>query len=208
MKQKKWKAITSIVLLVALFVVGFIAIAAEYGTSDDPLVSLSYINNVLAPKIEEKVDEIIAEKTASLGDELEAKVNSVSAEIDDKISSYTAKSADEIVTDSFIAKVSESVAAKVGNTGTAAAPSTFAVVKLNAGQTITAKVGCEILLRIGTMSCTSTNSVGLIDVSTGTVLAGGSALTANHLYLCTIDGRTIKATANATILIRGPYSLS
>ena len=89
MKQKKWKAITSAVLLAALAVAGALAIAAEYGTSDDPLVSLSYINNVLAPKIEEKVDEIIAEKTASLSDELDAKVNSVSSEIDDKISQYT-----------------------------------------------------------------------------------------------------------------------
>ena len=115
MKQKKWKAITSVALLAALITVGFFAIAAEYGTSDDPLVSLSYINNVLSPQISEKVDEIIAEKTSSLEDELDNKISSISGEISDKISEYTSKSSDEIVNDAFIQSVADKVAEKVAN---------------------------------------------------------------------------------------------
>ncbi len=205
MKQKKWKAITSAVLLAALVVAGAIAIAAEYGTSDDPLVSLSYINNVLAPQISEKVDEIIAEKTGSLGSELDAKINSISGEIDDKISEYTSKNAEELVTDAFVSNVAEKVAEKVGSSGTS---STFALVKLKSGQTLTAKVGCEALLRLGSATCVSSGTPGLIDMTTGGDLSGGKSLEKNHLYLCTVDGRGIRATSDATLLVRGPYSIS
>lgn len=207
MKQKKWKAITSVVLLVSLVVVGALAIAAEYGTSDDPLVSLSYINNVLAPEISEKVDEIIAEKTQSLGSDLDAKINSISSEIEDKISQYTSKSADELLTDAFVNDVAEKVSEKVG-AQSSSSPSTFALVKLKSGQTITAKVGCEALLRLGTASCVSSGTPGLIDMTTGADLAGGKPLEKNHLYLCTVDGRGIKATSDATLLVRGPYTIS
>ena len=55
MNNNKWKSVTAVLLLVTLVVAGFIALAAEYGASEDPLVSLSYINDVLAPQISEKV---------------------------------------------------------------------------------------------------------------------------------------------------------
>lgn len=206
MKQRKWKAITSILLLAALITVGFIAIAAEYGTSDDPLVSLSYINNVLAPQISEKVDEIIAEKTGSLESELDSKINSISGEVEDKIAEYTSKSSDEIVTDAFVQSVADKVAEKTGTSG--GTSSTFALVTLNSGQTLTAKVGCEVLLRLGTATCVSSGTPGLIDMTTGGDLAGGKALEKNHLYLCTVDGRGVKATSNITVLVRGPYTVS
>ncbi len=206
MKQRKWKAITSAVLLAALVVAGAIAIAAEYGTSEDPLVSLSYINNVLAPEISEKVDEIIAEKTSSLGSELDEKINSISGEIEDKISQYTSKNAEDLITDAFVADVAAKVAEKVGAQSSSSA--TFALVKLKSGQTITAKVGCEALLRLGTATCVSSGTPGLIDMTTGGDLAGGKNLEKNHIYLCTVDGRGIRATSDATLLVRGPYTIS
>ncbi len=206
MKQKNWKAITSVLLLAALVTAGFIAIAAEYGTSDDPLVSLSYINNVLAPEISSKVDEIIAEKTSSLGGELDSKIAAFNTELDGKIAEYASRGTDAIVNDAFVASVADKVASKVTSQGSGS--STFSLVKLNAGQTLTAKIGCEILLRIGTATCVSSGSPGLIDMSTGGELQGGGKLEKNHLYLCTIDGRGVKATSNITIMVRGPYSIS
>ena len=206
MNQKMWKGITAAALLVILVVGGIFAFAAgEYGTSGDPLVSLSYIETVLAPQIRDEADKIIAEKTAELEGTIDAKINSVSSEIDDKIASYTEKSADEIVTDAFVQSVAAKVAAQ---TGGSTSSSTFALVTLKAGQTLTAKVGCEALLRIGNANCVSSGSTGLIDMTTGGVLAGGKALEKNHLYLCTIDGRGIKATNDVTLLVRGPYSIA
>lgn len=209
MKQKNWKVITAVSLLVALFVVGGFAIAAEYGTSEDPLVSLSYINNVLAPQISEKVDAIIAEKTDSLEGELDEKISSISDEIDEKISAYTAKDADALITDALIESVAAKVAEKVSGTASSGGESsTFSLIKLKAGQTITAKVGFEALLRIGNASCVSSGSLGLIDMTTGGDLSNGKPLEKNHLYLCTIDGRGIRATTDITILVRGPHSVS
>lgn len=203
MKQKKWKAITSVALLAVLVAAGFIAIAAEYGTSDDPLVSLSYINNVLSPQISRKVDEIIAEKT----EDIENRINSVNGELDDKLSEYASKSAEEIATDAFVASVAEKVAAKVpASSGGSSA--VFTLVKLSPGQTLTSKVGCEILLRIGSASCVSSGSPGLIDMTTGGELAGGSELAKNHLYLCTVDGRGVKASNAVTLMVRGGYTVS
>lgn len=87
-----------------------------------------------------------------------------------------------------------------------AAPS-YQVVNLSAGQTITGGAACEFLLRSGTATCVSDTSPGLVDMTAGTTLAGGGALTANHLYLATIEGRGVKASTAVTLLVRGTYSI-
>ena len=53
----------------------------------------------------------------------------------------------------------------------------------------------------------SDTSPGLVDMTAGTTLAGGGALTANHLYLATIEGRGVKASTAVTLLVRGTYSI-
>ncbi len=205
--QKTWKALTSILLLVTLILAGGIAIASEYGTSEDPLVSLSYINNVLAPQISDKVDEIVEEKANKLISELDDKINSVSNELDDKVASYAAENSDAFTSDAFISQVADKVAAKVGNA--AGASSTFVRVELKAGQTLNMGIGCEVLLRTGSATCVSSGNPGLIDMTDSTELAGGKALLKNHLYLCTFaEGRGVKATANGFIFVRGSYTVS
>ena len=205
--QKTWKAFTSILLLVTLILAGGIAIASEYGTSEDPLVSLSYINNVLAPQISDKVDEIIEEKSTKLISELDNKINSVSSELDDKVASYAAENSDTFTSEAFISQVADKVAAKVGNA--AGTSSTFARVDLKAGQTLNTAIGCEVLLRLGNATCVSSGSPGLIDMTTGGEIASGKALEKNHLYLCTVDGgRGVKAVGNVTVFVRGSYTIS
>lgn len=62
MKKKLVAVLTAAALIVSLC----IAASAEYGSADDPLVSLSYITNTLLPQIYTKVDEkIAASKTSS-----------------------------------------------------------------------------------------------------------------------------------------------
>ena len=204
--MKKYKAIVAVLLLAALVVAGFFAIASDYGTTEDPLVSLSYIESVLAPQIDKKVDEIIDEKVEDAKGALYEKIGSLSGVIDDKITEYTSKSADEILTDSFV----QSVADKIGEKATSQSgtSTTFTLVDVPAGKTLTAKVGCEMVLRVGTGTCVASGSPGLIDLTTGADLAGGRQLEKNHLYLCTIDGRGVKANANVKILVRGPYTVA
>lgn len=84
----------------------------------------------------------------------------------------------------------------------------FTVVTLTQGQTLVGNVGCEVMLRVGSAVCASPDQVGLVDTTSGSVLAGGQALTANHLYMVTINPRTVAAASGTVkVLARGPYSI-
>jgi len=86
---------------------------------------------------------------------------------------------------------------------------TFVVVTLTKGQVLTGGIGCEVMLRIGTASCVSPSSPGLIDETAAKTLNDGGALVQNHLYMMTIEGRGVKATADTTkLLVRGAYTIA
>lgn len=90
----------------------------------------------------------------------------------------------------------------------AAGQNVFKVVTLSQGQVLEGDVGCEVMLRIGTAACGTTDSVGLIDTTSGTNLGNGGALVTNHLYMITISTRTVTATSGTVkVLARGPYTI-
>ena len=95
-----------------------------------------------------------------------------------------------------------------GGVGTPGSADTFAVVTLKRNQTLSCSVGAEIMLRIGT--ATGVGSVpALVNSTSGTTLSAGSALAANNMYLVTIDGNGLKATAeNTRVLVRGSYRIT
>ena len=121
--------------------------------------------------------------------------------------------------DTILAKVDQKIAARnsqiaqqlggqtaSGTSGTAAA---FTVVTLSKGQVLTGDIGCEVMLRVGTTACVSPSSPGLIDESAAVTLNNGGALIQNHLYMMTIEGRGVKATAATTkLLVRGTYTIA
>lgn len=84
----------------------------------------------------------------------------------------------------------------------------YSVVTLNNGQTIVGEVGCEVMLRIGSAVCSAQYSPGLIDTSAGSSINNGAALTANHMYMVTIAGNGVTATASGVkVLVRGGYTI-
>jgi hypothetical protein len=95
--------------------------------------------------------------------------------------------------------------------GAPAAPSAadrFSVVTLRRGQTLTCSVGAEVMLRIGSATGVGT-APALVNYTTGDTLSSGSALTANHMYLVTIEGNGVRATTdNVRVLVRGSYTIS
>ena len=94
-----------------------------------------------------------------------------------------------------------------GQAGTASA-SSFTVVTLSNGQVLTGGIGCEVMLRVGSATCVSPSNPGLIDQSNASVLNNGGALVQNHLYMMTIEGRGVKATAATTkLMVRGSYTI-
>ena len=106
------------------------------------------------------------------------------------------------------ARKAELEQAALGQGGGSAVGNVFTVVTLGKGQTLVGDVGCEVMLRIGTATCGTTDSVGLIDTTAGTTLGGGGALVTNHLYMVTISTRSVTATSGTVkVLARGPYTV-
>ena len=84
----------------------------------------------------------------------------------------------------------------------------FSVVTLNRGQSLTCSVGAEIMLRLGTANGFG-SAPALVNYTTGDALSPGSALTANNMYLVTIEGNGVRATADSVkVLVRGNYRIS
>ena len=112
--------------------------------------------------------------------------------------------------DEKIAARNSQIAKQVGSqvdTGAQSA-SEFTVVTLSNGQTLVGDIGCEVLLRVGTAVCVSPSAPGLIDESSASVLNNSGALVQNHLYMMTIEGRGVKATAATTkLMVRGSYTI-
>lgn len=109
--------------------------------------------------------------------------------------------------DQKIAARNSQIAQQAGVGGTAS-NAEFTVVTLSKGQVLTGDIGCEVMLRVGSASCVSPSSPGLIDETSAATLNNGGALSANHLYMMTIEGRGVKAGADTTkLLVRGTYTI-
>lgn len=170
MKKNRWFLRAVVLVALSLLLNATVTVAgAVAGGSDDPLVTLSYLNDTFLGNILQKVDEKIAARNNQIVQQL---------------------------------------GGQASGTGSNTAVS-FTVVTLSNGQTLTGDIGCEVMLRVGTAVCVSPSSPGLIDTSTAGTLNNGGALVQNHLYMMTIEGRGVKATAATTkLLVRGSYSIA
>ena len=176
MKKNRWLVRGAALTLITL-ILEVTAYAAETGTAEDPLVSLSYLNKTFLSQVMERVEAIVAERDAELTAEVDAKIEAASQNQQETPEGITNR--------------------------------TFAVVTLSKGQTLVGDIGCEVMLRVGTATCVSPSNPGLIDETGGKTLGNGGALVQNHLYMMTIEGRGVKATAATTkLLVRGGYSIA
>lgn len=161
MKKEKDRWFLRLLALLALSgLLTTAAFAAEAGSSTDPLVTLSYLNDTFLNQVLQSVDQKIAARAGQ---------NTLPA----------------------------------GNDSAA-----FETVTLSGGQVLTGELGCEVLLRSGSASCTAASEPGLVDETSGGSLSNGGALEPNHLYLITVEGRGVQASDSVTLLVRGNYSLS
>jgi hypothetical protein len=143
------------------------------GDENDPLVSLSYLNQTAIPEILQQVEDQAGKHQSDL-----------------------------------MAKFKVAIDAYKSDKEQGTSNATYSVVTLKKGQKLELGVGCEVMLRIGTATVSSATYPALIDVSTGSSVGNGTALTTNHLYMATIVDRTLTATANTVkILVRGSYTI-
>lgn len=182
--KKKMMRIT-VVLALVLVVAGMSAYATA-GGKNDPLVSLSYLNETFLDTVTKKVQEMITSRDAVLKAELSREIEAAEREI---AAEYGSGSEGPNFPGDY-------------------ETTTFVVVTLEKGQTLVGKVGCELMLRVGSASCVADSSPGLVDTTAGSTLGGGKALAANHLYMATVDGRGVKAASDSVkVMVRGPYTI-
>ena len=176
MKRKRVWMVPAAALLTATACLGA-ALAA--GGQEDPLITLSYLNNTLLPALIQQVDEQGAQRQEELKEQFQKDIDGYKAEMEQLL-----------------------------QTSAGAGNASFAVLTLSQGQQLKLGVGCEVMLRVGRATLITQSSPGLIDSTTGGSLENGAALEKNHLYMATIEDRAIQA-ADATVklLIRGSYSL-
>ena len=213
MNKRKWIITTSSVLLVLLIVSGYMAIAAEYGAESDPLVSASYITDVLAPETIKQVNATIEQKTVQFQTQLNQTLAEYTASLDDTISKFEAQNRNLADNEEFISAVATQVLALMNGsngdttgdtTGVTTGSTVWRMVEIEKGQTFVFEVGGMILPRIGSATCFSPSSPGLINVTTGSELASGGTLSTKNLYVVTVAGRGFTATASTNkFLIAG-----
>ena len=180
MKNKLMIAIAVIAAVALISGAGMMALAAT-GTQADPLVTLSYLTNRFRPQILDELRGDITRSEQAITQRVDAQVAEINARI---------------------------TAGQDGAAGQDAAD-TFAVVTLRNGQRLVGSVGTEIMLRIGTANGYQRVAPALVNVTGGTSLGGGTALVTNHMYMVTIEGNGITATADLVrVLVRGDYTIS
>lgn len=180
MKKNQWPIRLASGALVVLTLAG-VALATEtQGTQSDPLVSLSYLTDVVTPSVLAEVDSTVALRESELVTQLEAVATTYAQEVESTL------------------------------TGGASGQSTsnYTVLTLSAGQKVTGSIGTEFLLRGGTGTCIADSVPGLINMTDGTTLSNGGALLVNNLYLSTVDGRGVQATTDVVLLVKGTYTVS
>lgn len=164
-----------------------------YDSQNDPLVSLSYINDVVIAEYDKKLDDIekkISDLTKE-NEELKNKNNSLQillSAADEQISELQTK----------LSEISDTAA------------SGYEIVCLKKGQKLLATEPCEIILRSGTAIVVSITSNGVNDLTSGVELANAESAPIFHSLLIPRgnDGRGIQVTSTeAYIMVRGGHEI-
>lgn len=177
MKKKK-----IILTAVALAIVSALAItvAAAYDSSEDPLISLSYLRDIFKKEILEEVDDKLEEFKSNVEYSGNTENNGSSG-------------------------AGESPAVPADT-----ASQSYEVVELSEGDALYAVTACEIILRSGKASCVAPDAnQGIADLTDASEIYNGYALTKNHLCLIPRgDGRGVTAASETVyIMVRGDYTI-
>ncbi len=206
MKKNKIRVSVILALVLALGMCVSVFAANGYDSTVDPLVTLSYLNDVFMPQMYEQMQALA--QGGSVGSGVGSADSSLTA-INDDIQSLQARIA------ALEAQGSANGSGNVSGGDTVVADTTFTVLELKKGQTVYAVGGsCELVLRSGSARIvspfTGDNAQGLADFTGGKDLQNGENVPSNHLLLIPRgdDGRGITVTSpSAWIMVRGEYKI-
>ena len=160
-----------------------------YDPENDPLVSLSYINEVVIPGYEEMIDDLqdeVRDLTSALYrmEQTLSKANEKISKLEGKLSEAPEETADAL--------------------------SGYQVVYMRKGSKLIAESPLEVILRSGTAIVVSITANGVNNITDGTELLNAAEV---PLYNCLLvprggDGRGIQITSEeAYVMVRGDYKI-
>lgn len=193
-----------------------VAISADaepgYSTANDPLVTLSYIENLRYEMRTELKEELKAELTEQIRNEMK---NEIKSELLHELGAenLVTEIRSSINLDSLLGDV-ELRRAEIESMLTAGNVN-YKVISLSRGQSLMCSGTCELILRSGEAVAVVTNSenvagkIGLSDLTSGSELTDDSFIPRNHYIIIPRgDGRGLTVTSDvAYILARGEYTL-
>jgi len=190
--MKKFQKTTVLSGVLALvFALTLTVLATSYDSSEDPIISLSYLMDVFHPSVKEDYEAKIGELQNQIT-QLSAKVNQLSAE---STPNESTPETDAEVTPPAVQIPDIAV---------------MEPIELTTGDTLLANGVVHIMLRAGTASCIAPDPTqGLSDYTEGKEIYNGESLTKNHMCLIPRgDGRGIIATSESVwIMVEGEYSI-
>ena len=139
-----------LMIVMILVVIGTgVVLANTPGSSGDPIVSLSYIQDTLIPQVQQMIDKSSGAEALS-----------------------------------------------------------YEIVNVEKGKTVIGGASSEMILRMGKAEIICTEKGGIADVTAGEDLQYGVACPSNHLLIIPMsDGRGVKVTEDAILMIKGSYQI-
>ncbi len=182
MKKRKLTIILSILIGTLLTV--FAVISASAYSDNDPLITLSYLQQIFAPSLKQ---EIISDVQGTT--HIESEPETVPAVTED-------------------VQIPESVDGASQPTGS----NTYTLLELNLGQTVMADSICEFIVRPGSKvtAISPFPSQGIADITNGVEVLSGEQISINAYCLIPrgADGRGLAVISDkAYIMIRGEYTI-
>lgn len=190
-QNKLIMALEIIIFIVFLTVAG--VFAATPGTSDDPLVSKSYVDD--------KINQVLSSLNGSYNNSYgQGQVNS---------NVNTKEIADEVMKE-----VEPLIAVMMNNYSNGGASNTnqdnlkYTPVYAENGKIIVGGEGTEIILRSGKAKAYSEGVAGIVNITLGKELQNSAKIDLNNLILIPRnDGRGVQVTENAWFMIKGEYQI-
>ncbi|OWZ84970.1 hypothetical protein [Natranaerobius trueperi] len=180
---KKVALLLTVVILGGLFV-GQAVLAdvnSDPGSQEDPLVTESYVNDVMKEELRDELEKEIFEE-----------INELKTELDERLANLDELDELEELEELLDIEGSDQ----------------FEVVQVSAGDTIIGGASSEMILRAGSGSAVATTSGGLADLTAGVDIQDGEDIPQNHsLLIARDDGRGISVRNDAVIMVRGEYDI-
>lgn len=176
-RQNRIAAAFGAIVLASVALIGAFSVSATGGEQTDPLITLSYLTQVIKPELMNKVDEQVAANEQALLDKVNSAIDDYSAEVEQALG------------------------------GSVSGSAAYTAVTLTKDALFCPEAGAEVLLRSGSAKAAAGSAPVMLDATSGAVISIGGALQVNHLYVVPLEGAVISASTDCTLLVRGNYTV-